>query len=52
LQKKTVPALAVEGEMNCAGDEVYKTVSFKFAAYSNVLIVSTGVKRVLLPLTS
>jgi len=49
LQAEAVAALAVECEKNCVGDEVNRTVSFRFAALSNVLRVSVSVSRVLLP---
>lgn len=52
LQAEAVPALADKDEMNCVGVEVHKRVSFRFAALSNVLRVSAGVSRILLPPSS
>jgi hypothetical protein len=41
------------GEMNCVGVEVlHRTVIFRFVALNNVLHVSAGVSRVLLPPSS
>jgi len=49
LQAESVPALAFEGEINCLRVEVHRTVSFRFADLGNVLRVSAGISRALLP---